>query len=246
ETSRIRLGTLVCSVTFRHPGPLAISVAQVDEMSGGRVDFGLGTGWYESEHRAYGLEFPPVATRFELLTEHLEIATGMWATPADATFSYQGRHYTIADSPGLPKPVQRPLPIIIGGGGPKKTAALAARFAAEYNRAFVPVHTFARNVANVRAACEAQGRDADDLRYSAALVLCCGADEAELARRAAVIGREVAELRENGAAGTPDEVVATLQTYIEAGAQRLYLQVLDLADLDHLDLVAAAVAPHLG
>jgi alkanesulfonate monooxygenase SsuD/methylene tetrahydromethanopterin reductase-like flavin-dependent oxidoreductase (luciferase family) len=137
------------------------------------------------------------------------------------------------------------VPIIIGGGGPKRTPALAARFATEFNTPFVPREFFTTQTGRVRAACEAIERDPATMTFSAALVLCCGADEAEFERRAASIGREPAELRENGAAGTPDEVTATLRSWADAGAERIYLQVLDLADLDHLDLVASEVASAL-
>ena len=245
ETTTIRLGTLVSSMTFRYPGPLAIAVAQVDEMSGGRVDFGLGTGWYEAEHSAYGLAFPPLKERFEQFAEQLEVITGLWATPEGETFSFAGKHYQLTDSPALPKPVQTPVPVIVGGGGKSKTAGLAARFATEYNRAFASVDSFAASCANVAQACEAIGRNPATLRRSAALVLCCGESEPDIARRAAMIGREVGELRTNGAAGTPDEVAAKLRTYIDAGAQRIYLQVLDLSDLDHVRLAAERIAPLL-
>jgi F420-dependent oxidoreductase-like protein len=241
ETSTIRLGTLVTAATFRLPGPLAIAVAQVDEMSGGRVELGLGTGWYEAEHTAYGIPFPPLGERFEILAEQLAVVTGLWATAEGDTFAFTGKHYTLRDSPGLPKPVQRPIPIVIGGAGKPKTAALAARYGAEYNRAFAPLEPFRRSVTNVRQACEDHGRDPADLRYSAALVLCCGEDEAQISRRAAAIGREVDELRTNGAAGTPTEVIDKLHAYGEAGAQRMYLQVLDLGDLEHLELIASEV-----
>jgi len=245
ETSTIRLGTLVTAATFRLPAPLAISVAQVDEMSGGRVEFGLGTGWYEQEHTAYGIPFPDLRTRFEILTEQLEVITGLWSTPDGATFSYTGRHYTLTDSPALPKPVQRPMPVIVGGGGRRKTAMLTARFASEYNRAFVPLDTFARNVANVRSTCESIDRDPDSLRYSIALVACCGRDDGEVNRRAAAIGRDAGELRENGAGGTPAEVVEKVLRYRDAGADRIYFQILDVDDLDHVRLLAAEVLPHL-
>jgi F420-dependent oxidoreductase-like protein len=246
DTSRVRLGTLVTAATFRQPGPLAIAAAQVDQMSGGRVEFGIGAGWYGAEHRAYGLPFPSTSERFELLAEQLAVITGLWRTPDGGQFSYDGKHYQLADSPALPKPAQRPSPpVIIGGGGRRKTAGLVARYASEYNRAFVGVGEFRASCDNVRSVCEAEGRDPASLRYSAALVLCCGEDEPTLARRAAAIGREVGELRRNGAAGTPGEVVDKLATYVEAGAQRLYLQVLDLADLDHVRLVAAEVMPRL-
>jgi F420-dependent oxidoreductase-like protein len=245
ETSTIRLGTLVTSATFRHPGPLAVSVAQVDQMSGGRVDFGLGAGWYDAEHQAYGIPFPPLRERFDRLEEQLEIITGMWSTPAGETFESPEGHYPITASPGLPKPVQTPLPLIIGGGGKRRTPALAARFAAEFNTPFVPIDFFGTQRDRVATACEAIDRDPDTMTFSGALVACCGADEREVERRAASIGREPAELRENGAAGTPDEVAATLIRWRDAGATRVYLQVLDLADLDHLDLIAAEVAPLL-
>ncbi len=245
ETSRIRLGTLVTSATFRYPGPLAISVAQVDDMSAGRVELGLGAGWYEQEHEAYGIPFPPLAERFDRLQEQLEIITGMWSMPTGDTFESPGGHYPVTASPGLPKPVQSPLPIIIGGGGPTKTPALAARFASEFNTPFVSQSFFTEQTGRVRAACEAVDRDPATMTFSAALVACCGADESEVERRAAKIGREPGELRENGLAGTPDEVAERIRSWADVGAERIYLQVLDLADLDHLDLIATEVAPRL-
>jgi F420-dependent oxidoreductase-like protein len=245
ETSEIRLGTLVTSATFRLPGPLAIGVAQVDEMSGGRVELGLGAGWYQQEHEAYGIPFPPLGERFDRLEEQLAVVTGLWSTPTGETFSFDGRHYPVTNSPGLPKPVQSPLPIIIGGGGPKRTPALAARYAAEFNTPFVPREFFTTQVERVTAACEAIDRDPATMTFSAALVVCCGADEREVERRAASIGREPDELRRNGAAGTPGEVAETLRAWADAGAQRIYLQMLDLADLDHLDLVATDVASQI-
>lgn len=244
ETSRIKLGTLVTSATFRHPGLLAVQVAQVDQMSGGRVELGLGTGWFAEEHAAYGVPFP--AKRFGMLEEQLEIITGLWSTPVGEKYSFDGTHYTLTDSPALPKPVQSPVPVIVGGNGPRRTPALAARFGTEFNAAFPEIDDIPQMFARVRAACEEAGRPADDLTYSAALVMCVGADEAELSRRAAAIGREPAELREHGVAGTVSEVVDRLGTLAEHGASRVYLQVLDMADLEHLDLVAREVAPQLG
>jgi F420-dependent oxidoreductase-like protein len=246
ETSRIRLGTLMTAATFRLPGPLAIAVAQVDQMSGGRVELGIGAGWFEAEHTAYGIPFPPVRERFDRLEEQLAIISGLWATPAGETFDFEGEHYQLAGSPALPKPVQDGgVPIIVGGKGRTRTPRLAARYAAEFNVPFETVAENARLFAGVRAACEEAGRDPSSMVYSSALVLCVGKDEAELARRAAAIGRDVVELREHGVAGTPAEAVDVLGRYAEAGAQRVYLQVLDLADLDHLDLVANEVAPQL-
>ncbi|HMK13341.1 MAG TPA: TIGR03560 family F420-dependent LLM class oxidoreductase, partial [Acidimicrobiales bacterium] len=246
DTNRIRLGTMVTSATFRLPGPLAITVAQVDAMSGGRVELGLGAGWYEAEHKAYAIPFPSLGERFERLDEQLAIISGLWSTPEGGTFAFEGKHYSVSDSPALPKPVQQPHPpIIVGGGGPKRTPRLAAKYAAEYNLPFNPLPRFTEQVGRVKAACEQVGRDPGSVVYSAALVLCCGKDEAEVKRRAAAIGRDVDELRTNGAAGTTEEVVETLQKWRDAGAERMYLQVLDLSDLDHLSLIAADVAPHL-
>jgi F420-dependent oxidoreductase-like protein len=246
ETSRIRLGTLMSSATFRLPGPLAISVAQVDQMSGGRVELGLGAGWFEAEHTAYGIPFPDVSERFDRYEEQLAIVAGLWNTPLGETFDFAGRYYRLSGSPALPKPVQHDgIPVIVGGTGKKRTPRLAARFAGEFNVPFASVEDNARLFAGVRAACEEAGRDPAAMVYSSALVLCVGKDEAELARRAAAIGRGVDDLRAHGVAGTPAEAVDVLGRYAEAGAQRVYLQVLDLADLDHLDLVAGEVAPQL-
>ena len=242
ETSTIRLGTLVTSATFRWPGPLAISVAQVDQMSNGRVELGLGAGWFTEEHEAYGIAFPDLGERFDRLEEQLEVITGLWSTPVGESFDHDGRHYPISNSPALPKPVQSPMPIVIGGGGPKRTPALAARFATEFNTPFVSLDFFGEQTARVRAACTAIDRDPTTLTYSAALVVCVGQDEAEYVERAAAIGREPDELRENGVAGTPDQVRDTVDRWRAAGAERIHLQVLDLGDLDHLDLIAATLA----
>ncbi len=246
ETSSIRLGTLVTAATFRHPGPLAISVAQVDAMSGGRVEFGLGTGWFEAEHTAYGIPFPPLRERFDRLEEQLAVVSGLWRTPEGATFSFDGAHYSLVDSPALPKPVQSPLPVVVGGGGKRRTPQLAARYASEFNLPFASVADTAAQFDRVRAACREAGRDPADIVCSAALVVCVGADEAEVERRAAAIGREPAELRANGVAGTPTEAAATLERYAEIGCQRVYLQFLDLTDLDHVRYAAEVLRPRLG
>src|SRR4051794_6201086 len=181
ETSRIKLGTLVSPVTFRLPGVLAISVAQVDVMSGGRAELGLGAGWFEAEHKAYGIPFPP--RRFDLLEEQLAIVTGLWSTPVGETFSHRGAHYQFEDSPALPKPVQSPVPVIVGGGGKQRTPALAARYASEYNLGFVSVDDLAAAYERVRAACDEAGRDPASLTYSVALTTYCGRDDAEVRRR---------------------------------------------------------------
>jgi F420-dependent oxidoreductase-like protein len=247
ETERIRLGTLVTAATFRLPGPLAISVAQVDAMSGGRVELGLGSGWFEEEHRAYGIPFPPLGERFAKLEEQLAIITGLWQTPVGERFSFAGTHYTLTDSPALPKPVQSPRPpVIVGGWGRKRTPALAARFADEFNLPFAPLADVRPQIDAAIAACEAAGRDPATMTWSAALVLCCGEDEETFRKRAAAIGQEPDQLRSTGAAGTVAEVTERLGAYVEAGIERFYLQTLDLADLDHIRLVAAEVAPAVG
>ncbi len=243
ETSTIRLGTLVCSATFRLPGPLAVAVAQVDDMSDGRVELGLGAGWFDDEHTAYGIPFPALGERFDRLEEQLEIITGMWRAPIDSQYSFEGQHYTVVGSPALPKPVQPGgPPLIIGGFGPKRTPRLAARYASEFNVPFARVKDFADQVARVRAACEAIGRDPEDLIFSSAQVLCCGESHEDQERRAGYIGRALDEdLKVNGLAGSPAEVLDTIASFAEAGAQRMYLQVLDLSDLEHLDLVGEQV-----
>ncbi|MGC0141992.1 LLM class F420-dependent oxidoreductase [Pseudactinotalea sp. Z1732] len=243
ETSSIRLGTLVSSATFRYPGVLAIQVAQVDAMSGGRVELGLGTGWYAEEHSAYAIPFP--ARRFGLLTEQLELITGLWQTPVGQRYNFDGEHYQISDSPALPKPVQSPMPVIIGGGGPRRTPALAARFGTEYNAGFPKLADLPETYGRVRAACTDAGRDPDDLVYSTALITVVGRDEAEFTRRAGAIGREPAELRENGLAGTVPEVIERIRAFAAVGAERFYLQIMDLSDLEHIALIADEVLPHV-
>lgn len=244
ETERIRLGTLMTAGTFRLPGVLAIQVAQVDQMSGGRIELGLGSGWFEEEHTAYGIPFPK--EKFARLEEQLAIVTGLWQTPAGHTFTHQGTHYRLVDSPALPKPAQSKLPVLVGGHGATRTPRLAARYADEFNIPFASIPDSERQFGRVRAAAEAAGRAGDDLVYSNALVVCVGRDDAEVARRAAVIGRDVAELKENGLAGSPAEVIDKLGRYAAVGSSRVYLQVLDLHDLDHLELIAEQVLSQLG
>jgi F420-dependent oxidoreductase-like protein len=244
ETSRIRLGTLLSAATFRLPGPLAITVAQVDQMSGGRIEFGLGAGWFESEHTAYGIPFPPLGERFDILEEQLAVITGLWGTPEGETFSFDGAHYRLTDSPALPKPAQRPRPpVLVGGTGARRTPRLAARFADEFNVPFRSLADSAAVFTHVREACEAAGRYPASMTYSVAQTVCCGKDEAEFRRRAAAIGSEPTEIREHGLGGTPGEVVAKIAEFAEIGAERIYLQVLDLRDLDHLALIASDVVP---
>ena len=243
---RIRLGTLVTAATFRHPGPLAISVAQVDQMSGGRVEFGLGAA---GSRRST----PPTASRsrrrgaLRPLEEQLEIITGLWKTPVGEMFSFSGDHYTVVDSPALPKPAQSPAPpVIIGGGGKKRTPALAARFADEFNLPFASPEAALAQFERVAAAAEAVGRDPKEILRLVALTVAIGRDDAEVARRAGAISRDLGELRESGLAGTAAQVVDRIGQWREkTGITRLYLQVLDLQDLDHLEFIASDVAPQL-
>jgi F420-dependent oxidoreductase-like protein len=246
QTSRIRLGTLVTAATFRLPAPLAIAVAQVDQMSGGRVDFGVGTGWFEPEHTAYGIPFPSVGERFDRFEEQLAIITGLWETPEGETFSFAGTHYQLADAPALPKPAQRPRPpVILGGAGPRRTPRLAARYANEFNLGFRPMSETEASFGRVRDACAEAGRDPASMRFSVAHTVVCGKDDAEVARRASAIGWSAQDVRTRGITGTPAQVVDTIGEFGRAGAGTIYLQVLDLSDLDHLELVAADVLPQV-
>jgi F420-dependent oxidoreductase-like protein len=246
DTSAIRLGTLMTSATFRLPGPLAVTVAGVDQMSGGRVELGLGAGWFEAEHTAYGIPFPPTGERFDRLEEQLAVITGLWRTPSGETFDHDGPHYPMHGSPALPKPVQQPHPpVLVGGLGRRRTPELAARYADELNVPFASLEVCEAQFGRVREACERTGRDPASMTLSNALVLCLGADEAEFRRRADAIGHDPDELRRTGLAGTPEEAVDRLGAFAEAGSQRVYLQTLDLGDLDHLRLVAEAVMPQV-
>lgn len=244
ETRSIRLGTLVSSATHRHPGILAIQVAQVDVMSNGRVELGLGTGWYEAEHRALGIPFP--AKRFGLFEEQLAIVTGLLSTPSGESFDFNGEHYSLAGAPALPKPVQSPVPIIIGGGGPRRTPALAARFATEFNIGFRPEHEIAEKLAGVRQACERIDRDPASLKLSVALPTIVGADEAALARRAESIGEPIDQFRGDMAiCGNADEVAAKVERLKDLGADRVYFQLVDMRDLEQLEYLGRDILPLL-
>jgi F420-dependent oxidoreductase-like protein len=244
ETERIRLGTLMTCATFRLPGPLSITVAQVDQMSRGRVDFGLGAGWFQAEHLAYGIPFPDQAERFDRLAEQLEVLAGLWATPEGSSYSFSGHYYQISESPALPKPWQRPgPPVVIGGTGRQRTPQLAARFAAEFNVPFVSVSDANRSFELVRQACRDQGRDPESLRLSVALTVCCGRDRAEVTRRAHDVNQDPERLALVGAAGTPSQICERIEAYARLGCQRVYLQLLDLSDLDQLELLGSEVLP---
>ena len=238
DTEHLRLGTLVTPVTFRHVGSFAIQAAQVDHMSGGRVEIGLGAGWYDAEHAATGIPFPELGERFDRLEETADILTGMWSTPTGELFSYEGRHLSVVDSPALPKPAQSPMPFVVGGGGPRRTPRLAARIGSEFNAPFVDPDTWAGLVDNVKQVCTAEGRDPDELVYSVAQVVCVGRDTAEFERRANDIGREPGELLENGVAGLSESMQQRVAAFEAAGCERLYLQVLNIDDLEHIELIA--------
>ena len=243
DTTTIRLGTMVSPATFRLPGPLAITVATVDAMSGGRVEMGLGAGWFEAEHTAYGIPFPALGERFDLLEEQLAIVTGLWGTPAGERFGFDGAHYRLADSPALPKPVQTPLPVVVGGQGRRRTPALAARFATEYNVGFDTEDAVSAAFDRGRAACESIGRDPATLVLSVALPLAVGCDDAVVRRRAEASGVDPAAPRAGVLLGSPAQVVDRIGSYAGLGATRVYLQVMDVTDLDHLRLAAAEMLP---
>jgi F420-dependent oxidoreductase-like protein len=246
ETSRIRLGTMVTPVTFRYPGPLAIQVAQADAMSGGRVELGLGAGWYDGEHASYAIPFPPTGARFEMLEEQLEIVTGLWSAPSGSTFSFAGRHYRVTDSPALPKPSQQPRPpVILGGWGTKRTPRLAARFADEFNMPFAPVSYFREGTDHVRRACEAIGRDPTSMKYTVCAVVAIADDDATFRRRAQASGQDPEQARANAVAGTPAEAIERIKEFEKQGAQTVYLQYHTLDDHEHLELIAQEVMPHV-
>lgn len=244
ETSRIRLGTLVSSATHRHPAVLAIQVAQVDAMAHGRVEFGLGTGWFEQEHRALGIPFP--AKRFGPFAEQLAIVTGFWETPVGEPFSFSGEHYTLANAPALPKPVQERMPVIVGGSGARRTPELAARYATEFNVGFRPEADIAVAFDRVRAACERIDRDPATLKLSVALPTLAGADDAELSRRAEAAGRTLAQARDShDIVGRPDEIAEKVERLRALGAARVHFQLLDLRDVAHVEFLGTEVLPLL-
>ncbi len=246
DTERIRLGTLVCSSTFREPGRLAVISAEVDQMSQGRLELGIGAGWFDREHHALGIEFPSLKERFDRMEDQLEILRLFRDTAVDKTFNFEGRTVSLDNCPPLPQSFQDPgIPIIIGGGGPRRTPNLAARFADEFNFAFRSPQEFQRAVERVTQACESIGRDPEDLVLSVAQVVCVADSENELVKRAKRIGRDPVELRENGVAGMPEEAAEQIMAFQQEGASRIYLQVLDEDDLDHISLIAESIAPLL-
>jgi F420-dependent oxidoreductase-like protein len=249
RTSRIRLGTLVSPATFRHPSVVAKSVATVDQISGGRVELGLGAGWHEGEHRAYGFEFPPTPTRMERLAEQLEIVTRSWTEDA---FSFSGRHYQLQDLRALPKPVQRPRPtLLVGGAAGPRSLALAARYADEYNTVGVPLEELPERHGRLLEAWRAAGRDPATARLSLMTTCVVGRDRAEVTERVgrvlAVTGSsdsvaEVIDERPNWLLGTVDEVAERLKELEGAGVGRVMCQHLDHADTDMVAVLGEVAA----
>jgi F420-dependent oxidoreductase-like protein len=250
RTEHIKLGTMVSPATFRHPSVLAKSAVTVDHISGGRVELGIGAGWHEDEHRAYGFQFPDPSVRMEILEEQIEIVHRSWG---DDPFDFDGSHYQIRQLDALPKPVQRPHPnLIVGGSGNHRSAALAAAWADEYNTVFASPEECARRRSRVARAWEAAGRDADALTFSLMTGCVVGASDSEVRSRARVVldnsgvsGSErewLASLREAWVVGTAAEAVDKLGALEEAGVDRVMLQHQTHEDVDMVHLVASDIA----
>jgi F420-dependent oxidoreductase-like protein len=245
ETSRIQLGTLTTCGTFRLPGPLAVAVGTANGMSGGRIELGLGAGWYGEEHTQFGVPFPPMKERFDRLEEQLEILTGLWNTPAAEPFSYHGQHWQIENSVAFPGKWPAPK-LIVGGMGPRRTPSLAARFADEFNAAFAPLEQASERFALVRRLAEEAGRDPATLKTSIVIPrLCVGETDADVARRVEILGPPVGEIPDQGLAGSPEYIAERLSEWVQGGAQRIYVHQLEVEDLDHIRLLGERVRPLL-
>ena len=246
DTTRIKLGTLVTAATFRRPGVLAVTVATVDQMSGGRVCLGIGTGWFEREHEGFGIPFPPIGERFDRLEEQLQVILGLWTTPPGERFSFDGSHVRIDACANFPALVQRPRPeIVIGGTGPRRTPLLAARYADEFNAglgAGGPERFFER----VRRVCEEIGRDPATLRLSTTLPVACGTSRAEAEERVRRLGEPGERLLALGVVGEPADVTRELERLAAAGCETVYFHIYDIDDLDHLELLGREVLPAMG
>ena len=252
-TERIRFGTLVSPVGFRHPSQLAKSVVTVDHASGGRVELGMGAGWFEPEHRAFGFAYPSDAERMDILAEQLEIVHRSWDRDVDE-FDFDGAHYRLERCVALPKPVQEPHPpLIMGGGARPRSAALAARWADEYNVHAVDPASARDRRARIASACEAIGRDPAQVRFSLMTSLLVGLDEADLRRRAQVLMDRTDErgdaesfiegMRGTRLVGTPERILERLAELGMAGVQRVFLQHLVHDDLETVELVGRAIVP---
>ena len=252
ETQRLRLGSVMTCSTFRHPAHLAIIVAQVDAMSGGRIELGIGAGSSPAEHAALGIQLDDIGTRFDRVEEQLELIKAIWSTPLDEDLDFDGAHYRLEGYPArveLSQSQSPSPPIIIGGHGPKRTPRLAARFADEFNIDWLTPEQAAAAYERVDRACEAVGRDPKDLARSISLVLCCATSDRELERRLEAtrcgMGEDEEDAIDVGAVGSPQQVVDCLGEFSEVGVSRVYLEVYDMTDLDQLALVGQEVLPHL-
>ncbi len=242
DTTRVKLGTLVTAATFRRPGVLAITVATVDQMSGGRVCLGIGTGWFEREHACFGIPFPPIRERFDRLEEHLAVLFGLWTTPRGERFSFEGNHVRIDACANFPALAQRPRPeIIIGGTGPRRTPLLAARYADEFNAGLAPGS--AERFERVRRICAEVGRDPGTLRMSSTLPVACGTTRAEAEERVRRLGEPGERLLAQGVVGEPAEIVEELERLAAAGCETVYFHIFDIDDLDHIELLGHEVLP---
>ncbi len=248
-TSTLRLGTLVSPATFRHPSVLAKSVTTADHVSGGRVELGLGAGWHEREHQAYGFDFPPVRTRMDILEEQLQVVLGSWG---EGPFSFEGQHYRLRELDAHPKPVQRPHPpLIMGGNAGPRGARLAATYADEYNTPFPTVQDIERRKAEIDRACEQAGRDPIPFSIMTAVVL--GVDSSELAERLRRLAEKMGADADALAASPPEAwIVGTLEDAAEqlairrdAGVSRVMCQHLLHDDIDAVALLGAELAPRL-
>jgi F420-dependent oxidoreductase-like protein len=249
-TTTLRLGTLVSPATFRHPSELAKVVATADHVSGGRVELGLGAGWNEPEHRAYGFPFPPLRERMDRLAEQLAIVHGTWT---QRPFSFSGSHYTLEGLDAEPHPVQDPHPpLLIGGSAGPRSAALAARWADEYNTPFASHEQVRERKAAIDAACADAGRE--PIPFSLMTGFLVGLDREELREKAAALAyamgepdRDVdawlASPPEAWIVGTVDEVVTRLEALREAGLRRVMLQHLLHTDLETVELIGRKLAP---
>jgi F420-dependent oxidoreductase-like protein len=242
DTSRVRLGTLLTAATFRRPGVLANVVATADAMSGGRVELGLGAAWYEQEHKTLGIPFPPLKERFDRLEEQLEIIKGLWSTPPGEAFDFSGRHYELTNCINSPRPAQSPHPpIVVGGTGPRRTPALAARFADEFNGAFGP--GLRERYDRFRDACEKIDRDPATARLSVVIPVACGQNKVEVDRRLEAFGSP--RLRDAAAKGGPQVVIDKLADLAADGADTVYFHIYDIDDLDHIRMLGEEVLPHI-
>src|SRR6266511_4342993 len=252
RTSGIRLGSLVSPVTFRHPSVLAKSVVTADHVSGGRVELGIGGGWYGDDHARYGFAFPDTPSRMQMLAEQLEIIHRQWS---DESFTFSGRHYTLEDCHAEPKPVQDPHPpLIVGGSAGRSTARLAAKWADEYNTVFASPEECARRRALVAEAWEREGRDPATLRFSLMTGCVVGEDRADAVRRAGRVAERrggsaddgealLREQSDSWVAGTVDEAVARLRALSDAGVERVMLQHLAHDDVEMVALIGREVVP---